>query len=253
MRARLSYLFLLFATMTCQPTKAVRQLELKIATLNYPPYVDEHASHQPTGLAVELIEHAFGRMDQPIAIEFLPFKRSLANLESGRIDALFPMRKTPERESRYDFALLPLLKQDIQIFVRANSTIQFSGNPGQLAGYSIGVLHGASYGIDLKKFSIDGGYKKLEPSSSHEMNFRKLLAGRMDAVLCSRLVGLAILKGLNASADVKMIGPPVGSYDSYIMFNKNKVPYDVIAKFRQTMTDMNNDGTLTRLRKKYKQ
>lgn len=203
-------------------------------------------------MAVEIVEAAFGRMKTPIIFKFAPFRRALAYLDHGLADALFTIRKTPERELHYHFSSLPLLTQDIVIFVRNDSLIQFTGKLEQLSTYSIGVVDHTSYGAEFDKMAKISQFKKLEIATSHELNFKKLLANRMDVVVCScRNVGLEILRSLSNSAKVKVIGPPVGTYKSYIVFNKKTVLPDMLDNFNKKIIEMDHDGTLQQLRKKY--
>lgn len=226
-------------------------LPLRIATFNYPPYIYSNLSRPPTGVAVEIVETALGRMKTPIIYKYAPFQRSLAYMEHGQADALFTIRKTPERELNYHFSPLPLLTQDIVVFVRRDSPIHFTGNLHELSTYSIGVVQHASYGADFDKMAKSRRFDKLEIATSHEMNFRKLLANRMDIVLCSRKVGLEILKTLSSVEKVKTIGPPIGSYKSYIIFNKKTVSLKLVSDFNKNIMEMEGDGTLTHIKRKY--
>lgn len=224
---------------------------LRIATFNYSPYIQDNAPLPATGVAADIVNTAFRRMRQPVAFEFLPFPRALAYLNDGTSDAMFTLRKTPQREQLYRFSRLPLLQQDVVVFARTAATLRFSGDLRQLTGQTIGVVHRTSYGAAFDALSAAGQFSKLEYSASHAMNFRKLLGGRMDVALCSREVGLAIVRELGASQKIKILGPPVGRYDSYIVFNKKTVPPALVARFDKQLVEMEKDGTLARLHRKY--
>jgi polar amino acid transport system substrate-binding protein len=74
-----------------------------------------------------------------------------------------------------------------------------------------------------------------------------LLAGRVDAVICSRLVGLYYLKKLNGQDSVSSSGPTVDAVDSFLVFSPKK-DYSVLAKqFDHAMETMESDGTLKRI------
>lgn len=244
-------LFGLLGWLALPLTGRTAPLRLRMATYHYPPYIYDNSAKQPSGMAVEIVEAAFGRMKTPITFKFAPFRRALAYLDHGLADALFTIRKTPERELHYHFSSLPLLTQDIVIFVRNDSLIQFTGKLEELSTYSIGVVDHTSYGAEFDKMAKISQFKKLEIATSHELNFKKLLANRMDVVVCSRNVGLEILRSLSSSSKVKVIGPPVGTYKSYIVFNKKTVLPDMIDNFNKKIIEMDRDGTLQQLRKKY--
>lgn len=251
MRMNIILRTVLLAMLLLPAATAAVETPLRIATFSYPPYIRDNAPQPPTGVAAEIVDTAFQRMHRPVAFEFLPFRRALAYLSEGTSDALFTLRKTPERERHYHYSRLPLLQQDVVVFARTGATLRFTGDLRQLTGHAIGVVHRTSYGAAFDALSAAGQFRKLEFSASHEMNFRKLLGGRMDVVICSREVGLAIVRELGASQKIKVMGPPVGRYDSYLVFNKKTVAPALVADFDQQIVEMEKDGTLARLRRKY--
>lgn len=224
---------------------------LHIVTFNHPPYIYQQLSRPPTGVAAEIVETALARMQTPVTFEYVPFRRALAYLQHGKADAIFTIRKTPERELSYHFSPLPLLTQDIVVFVRSDSPIHFTGDLQELFGYAIGVVNKISYGLEFDQLRAAQQFATLELSTSDEMNFKKLLGKRMDLLLCSRKVGLALLQQMSSSDKVKVIGPPIGSYKSYIAFSKKTVSPERLAEFDRAMMSMERDGTLRKLHQKH--
>ena len=177
--------------MTCHGNPIV------VATFSHPPYTYDKNTIESPGLAAEIVKKAFERMKQPLSLKYFPFARSVSHLAHEEVDAVFPLRMTKHRKLLYKFSKIPSLKQDIVIFSRRTSKINFTGELSEISDVSIGIVNKNSYGekfdnyISLKKF------KKVEISNSHEENFRKLLGGRMDVLICSRNVGLEILRDLD--------------------------------------------------------
>lgn len=248
--ARRHRLRLLFACLLAMlPPSFAADRELLIVSYDYPPFMQAPASPgQPaTGMMIDVVREAFRRMDVPMKIVLNPFSRNLALLETGKADALFTIKKTPERLRNYRFSAVPVLHQDYVIFVGAQSRLAFHGDLQALAGVSVGVVNKASYGSVFDESARRGVFHHLELAQSHEANFRKLLAGRMDALVCGRAVGLAVLKKLHARQRAKVIGPPVEVAPSYIMFNKQTVSAALVGKFDQTLLAMRNDGTFAKI------
>ena len=217
---------------------------LRVVGFVYPPFMYPDERNAPAGPMVEVVAEALRRMGQPARVELLPLARALRQVESGEAAAMFTVKKTAQREAQYVFSSEPLLMQEYVIFVAQDSTLAFRGDLGVLAMSSIGVVGATSYGAIFDAAAQQGVFKKLEISSSHEANFRKLLAGRMDAIVCSRAVGVEILKQLQATGRVKISGPPIETTQSYLMFNKAAATPQLVAGFDHAIRGMRQQGLL---------
>lgn len=228
------------------------QRPLTLLSFDYPPFMEGASPQAPaTGMAVEIVTEAFHRLKTPIRIIFYPLARGLAMLEAGQADGIFTIKKNPERDARFFFPVHPLLSQDYVIFVRKDSKIQFDGDLKSLEHLSIGVLNKSSYGPVFDRAVQSGMFKKLELANSHEGNFLKLLGKRMDVVVCSRVVGMALLKRLNAEGLVIVSGPALDSVPSYIMFNRKSVSSAFIHRLDAVLDAMQEDGTLGDIAARY--
>lgn len=224
---------------------------VQLVTFAYPPFVEVDGDKPVTGPMVDVVTAVFNRMGRAMTIEAYPLARGLRMLELGQADGFFTIKKTPEREAIYLFPKTNLLTQDFVFFVLAGSGIEFNGDLKNMAQASIGVVLNTSYGQVFDTAAKRGTFKKLEPALNFEANFKKLLAGRMDAVVCSRVVGLSILKKLNASKDVRVAGPPIETAKSYIAFNKSAVTPALVAEFDKALNMMQKDGTLRAIEQRY--
>lgn len=247
MRLRLIALCL-FASLL-QPAQS-EQRPLTLLTFDYPPFM-EATPCGARGIAVDIVVEAFRRMKVPLQIRVYPFARGLAVLGAGQADAIFTIKKNPQRETRFLYPARPLVHQDYVIFVRKNSGIGFNGDLQSIRHLSIGVLNKSSYGPVFDRAVQAGVFKQLELANSHEGNFLKLLGHRMDAVVCSRPVGMALLKRLNAGDAVVVSGPALDSAPSYIMFNRKSVSPAFVRRLDAILDLMREDGTVAGIEKKY--
>ena len=166
---------------------------------------------------------------------------------NGQADAFFSIKKTLEREQTMLFTQRALMSQDYVFFVRKGTSRRFTGRFDSLADVRIGVVSATSYGSRFDAAVQAGAFKRLEPVTSHETNFRKLLAGRIDAVICSRLVGLYYLDLLNGIDEVDIGGPIVETTFSYLVFTKQRDFTALSQQFDQALDAMEHDGTLKRM------
>lgn len=239
-------IFLAAIWMSVASLQACAAEPLRLVTFEYPPYIKQ-ASHGAQGLAVDIVKEAFARMEQPISIELYPWARIVKMTEDGRADGLFTIKKTPARSTTMLFPQKPLLNQDYVFFVLKDSKFQFDGQFSSIADARIGVVYATSYGPRFDNALRRGELKKLDPANNYVLTFRKLLGGRIDAVICSRLVGLEILKNMNAAERVQVSGPPVETVASYLSFTLKHDHSRLAAEFDRTINAMERDGSMRRI------
>lgn len=219
---------------------------LQLITLAYPPYITEQEG-RPAGPVVDIVREAFRRSGQAVKIDFYPWSRGLSMVSSGQADALFTIKKTPEREQNLLFPAEALLSQDYVFFVRKDSPLRFNGDYASIAAARLGIVRNTSYGARFDAALQQGVFQRLEAANDYLHIFRMLLAGRVDAVICSRLVGLSYLRELKATTQIDVSGPPSETAHSYLVFTRAKNHAALAARFDQALAGMKKDGTLNRL------
>lgn len=224
--------------------------DLRLVALEYAPYVTQ-VEGQAVGLTPDIVREAFSRMGKTVSIEFYPWARMLNMLVHGDADGLFTIKKTPEREATMLYPKTPLIVQEYVFFVRKNSPIRFNGDYASLGKASIGVVNATSYGARFDEAAKAGQFGSLDPAPTYEQTFRKLLAGRVDAVICSKLVGLSVLKRLGGLDQVEISGPPSETTGSYLVLTRKRDLTEIADRLDRVLQEMERDGTLTRLHRVY--
>jgi polar amino acid transport system substrate-binding protein len=227
-------------------TGSAAEAPVRLATFEYPPYVVP-AGASAQGLSAELVREAFARMGRRVSIEFYPLNRGLKLLEAGEVSGFFSIKKTPERMAKLVFPHKPLIRQDYVFFVRKGSRVRFNGDFTALAGATIGVVMSTSYGQRFDDAVARGAFAKLESTTSYEQIFRMLVGERVDAVICSRLVGLEFVRRIGAGKLVEISGPVVETTLSYLVFTTKKTDAALAPAFDKALEAMERDGTLNRI------
>lgn len=220
-----------------------------LASYSYPPLMEDPKDGGRPGFAVEVVREVFRKMGTPLRIDFYPLPRALKVLENKDADGIFTIKKNPDREKKYIFSRRALINQDYVIFVNRDSAFRYTGDLGELENKSIGILNGTYYGPVFDKAVKKKRFRKLELAFSHESNFKKLVSHRMDVVLCSRIVGVEIVKRLSLADQIIVSGPPVDTADSYLMLDKSHGR--VMAAFDREFAALRADGTIDAIWKKY--
>ncbi len=213
MKVRVLLLLLLLPGVLSAPTLANELVKFAIG--EYPPYT---SPNEPDAKLLEhLVTAAFKQQSIDVEYGYYPWKRSFAMTKSGEVDGTFPWPTDTEREREFIISESPVFV-DQGVYWHLRSTSFDWNNIEDLKNYTFGV----SVGYRIEKFYLKHGIK-YDMEVSDESNFKKLLAGRIDAYRTSRIVGAYTLNKLfGANIESNVISHPrvAEILDFYILFSK---------------------------------
>ena len=247
--AVLTGMILVVLTGTFLGGTALAQSELTLLTMEYPPQSYTENS-EVKGIAVEIVQEAFHRMQQPIDVRIVPWKRGLESVKAGNVDGLFTVYKTPEREEFLNYSE-ELIQEAVSLFVLHDSQITFDGDLKKLSHYRFGVVRGFSYGEEFDSARKNNIISSLDIVASAELNMEKLLGQRFDIMVSDRFTALQILNKLGAQTAVKEIPPPIEVIPAYLTFSKKRELNSVKEHFNATLVEMKEDGTYDKIIKRF--
>ncbi|NOX33184.1 MAG: transporter substrate-binding domain-containing protein [Deltaproteobacteria bacterium] len=144
------------------------------------------------GMGVEAIKLLEKKLDIEITIKRLPWKRCLRELEKGNIDGLFTASykdkrkkygRYPEKNGKVDPSRR-FTSASYAFYKLTGSKLDFTGKNYKIFTGKVGGPLGYSIIDDLKKKGL-----QMEESSSTEIDFKKLLSNRLQAVAALELTG----------------------------------------------------------------
>lgn len=221
---------------------AIHPEELRLVTLQYPPYEFE-CNKNIEGVAVEIVKEVFRRMGVDIKIELLPWSRAIKQVEEGTADGIFTLYKTPEREAFVYYSDEVLMPQSVSLFVLKDSDISFDGDLQKLSKYKFGVVRGVSYGEKFDLALQVGIINNVEEVSVGEQNFMKLAAARIDIVVSNKYGAIDIINKIGKAQDIRELLPEIESLPSYIAFSKKNELLKVKNDFDRILRSMKKDGS----------
>jgi ABC-type amino acid transport substrate-binding protein len=237
--------------LTASPADAASQLPAYLVCYDdiFQPFFMQDGD-KFTGLNVDLVAEAGRRIGITVEFRQIPFKRLELELSQGNvanIECGFSFSRTEAREKYLTFGKVPIQPTDYTLFVR-------TGKNGietldALSGKVIGVRAGFRL-PDAIAQGIRDNHWRIDEANSDDVNFKKLILGRVDAVLTNRDVGLYTLRELKMDG-VHPIWPPVTHLDTYMVFPKKQNSEMLAAAFDNAFSSMVADGTIERLREKY--
>lgn len=225
---------------------------VKLVTLEYPPYQYSEQG-QVSGIVADIVNEAFNRMGKSTDISVNAWPRSLGMVKDGNADAIFTAYKNAERVKFLDYSKTVLMPQEVALFVKPDSNIQFSGDLKDIKDARIGIVRGISYGSVFDAAKKSGTFSNIEESTNIDQNAKKFANGRFDIFISNKYSGLALFKKLGMLDQVKVLDTPVQSVPSYIAFSKARGLSGMRDQFDEVLQQMMSDGTYDKFVKKYAQ
>lgn len=164
--------------------------KLHIAFTPWEPYTIANKK-TVSGINVDVVSEVFTQMGYATQPEVLPWQRALYMLKTKQVDAVISSVYVAERARYAYYSTTPISYSSSCIFYRKDAPVHFTGLKS-LTGLRVGMVAGYYYGEEIanaKNFIRDNVY-------CQENNFKKLLAGRVDAVVANRVVGTYIMHKL---------------------------------------------------------
>ncbi len=209
----------------------------------WPPFTLQKSGIATEGLSLSLMEEIFSRLDIEVEVELLPQKRMLNYLKTGKKDGATIISKNAERLKYLDYTATIFLKRGL-IFYLAEKNPPFDWeNYGDFKGLRIGIVAGHNYGDEFNQ-AIDNFNLNIQPVNRIKQNFDKLLAGRIDILLCIELSAKQFLRDPKYKGKISHSQKSYYSKGYHIGFSKKSKAKDLIPRINKVIRKMKNDGSL---------
>ncbi|WP_449432685.1 substrate-binding periplasmic protein [Pseudomonas putida] len=167
----------------------------------YPP-ISWSDGKQVRGLAPTVVRSVFAKLGYELQVVVLGnWQRCLLDAAQGRVDVVLAY-STTEREKTLVFSTVPVLREEVAVFVNRRHPLQFQ-RLQDLAHYRGGLLFGESYGPQFDRFVAR--HDNIEWVSDSQQNFGKLIRGRIDFITHERRTGNLYVEYLPGAADIQAL------------------------------------------------
>jgi polar amino acid transport system substrate-binding protein len=141
---------------------------------------DDNKANITDGLAIDILNELFSRLELDIEYKNTPWQRALKQIETGEIDLIPMVLKTPEREEYMTFTT-PIYNDPILFAYSTDKHDALEWNSWEdLKSLKIGMTRGYTYG-GLND-AIKEGELDATVSTNDTQSIKKLLSGRFDIV-----------------------------------------------------------------------
>ena len=214
------------------------------AEMDYPPFSVVSDAGQADGFSVELLRAALKAMGRDVTFRTGTWPEVRGLLETGAIQALPLVGRTPEREALFDFTV-PYMSLHGAIVVRSDTdgirTLE------DLRGRRVAVMDGDNAEEFLRR--EDRGME-IVTTPTFEEALQALNIGDYDAVVMQRLVALRLLQetGLN---NLRVIERPIDEFRQDFSFAVKDGDRATLALLNEGLALVIADGTYQRLHAKW--
>ena len=189
---------------------------VRLAIGDWAPYTS--ATDAKSKILENVVAEAFKLEGIDVLYEYFPWKRSYTLAKSGEFDGTFPWAKTEEHLKDFYIHKIFLIKDEGVFFHLKN--VPFEWNVLEdLNKYAVGVTLGYKEERIYKKRGINA-----QAVPSEDLNFKKILARRIDVYQTSKIVGYATINRIFTPEDAKLFTnhpKPAVKNEFYILFSKN--------------------------------
>jgi len=215
---------------------------IKVATGEWAPFMSQKLKHY--GFITHIVTDAFAAEGVKVEYTFCPWARAMDYTKKGVTVASSAWYWNEERAKYFHFSDPVFVEQ--QVFFHLKERPFGWQKMDDLKGIRIGAMIGYFYGKNFKQ-AEDSGILKVDRIASDELNFKKLLAHRVNIVVVSLFVGQSLLRTKFSEAQLSKITyhpKPVLEGPLCLIFTKNAKGLEWLPIFNRGLGKLKASGKL---------
>jgi len=241
------YLIIIVIIILSFPSLSFAKKEVvKLCNDPWPPYVEGKMGESPTGgFAVNIVRKIFERIEGvDLEITLTPWKRCLKSIEQGTMEGYVQGLYNDER-SRYLVTSDPAFVSGTLFYYR------ISKHPngidwqtfGDLSKYEVGDVIGYSTSKEWTE-AIESKIIKVQWAKTEELNFKKLLKGRIDLTPHNEQIAEELIKKHKAEGKIGHAKKPL-KVTLYRMSLGKKSPHlHLLPQINQVIGELKAEGVI---------
>jgi len=226
-------------------------LELSAETItigndNWKPYQGEDFKHG--GILPHIVTQAFALEAIDVDNRWVPWKRVMTYVESGRWDVVNSVIKSQERD-RFLLYSDSIMTYEPYLFHLKSNPLAFN-KMSDLSGKIVGTKRGYYYGERFKD-AVTTRQISLEEETHHKQNFKKLLAGRIHLVIIDKEAAFNLLQKQFTKSELNAITfhpVPVQRLDIHLGISKSiESGQQLVKSFNRGLKVLKQSGKLEQM------
>lgn len=173
-------------------------------------------------------------------------------METGAADAVFPVLKTHERETKMVFMAKPLTNENVMLFSRRDEAIAFDSELNFLHNKRVCVQRGFSIGLRADELFQSGWMKRVNANDQGDC-LRMLHMGVARFYLVDRYAGAYVIQQSQYKHVVQPFGEPLEMTPAYLAWNKAHAETSLIDSADHALDQMLKSGEHQRLLQRFQE
>lgn len=197
----------------------------------------------PVATVGAVLEYAYRQLGLEVVVVEYPGLRGLLYANTGKCDGVaFRIAGIEKDYNNLIPITIPVRKDNMNIFVTQENKFDVEGWSSIPRKYVIGYRRGLLFVQDAaEKHGL-----KVEPVNDTEQLFRKLKAGRNDAIIVGALIGAQYIQ-LPQYKEVIMLPDPIQT--NYLYHYLHVKHENLVPKITAVLQEMERNGTIQKIRK----
>lgn len=198
------------------------------------------------GTTTDMVREIMRRVGETSRIEFLPGARMMAEADREANIVLFTAAKTQGRISRGYTFLGPVITRRHALYMKAGSDLRIAGFKDVKSRRLVVAGTLGDWRTDYMK-SL---HMRVDVSTRHELNLKKLLEGRVSLMISSDIEMASLLRRMELPANAVELAYVFREAPSYILFSYGTAP-EVIQQWENAFSQMQGTDFFTTVADKY--
>ncbi|WP_019614636.1 substrate-binding periplasmic protein [Psychromonas ossibalaenae] len=231
----------------CSCLATLHAKELRMVTVDWAPYYGSEMTNN--GVITVIVKAAFQRSGIQSSVKFIPWKRALKEVESGKSDILMGAYYTDERSKTYLYSE-PIYDIRVGLVALKSLGLGHYTKLQDLTPYTIGVGRGWANSDEFDQ----ADYLNKKGATNQILNVRKLFKKRVDMISISYDVFRYEVAAMATHTldEVVFIEPPLQIAALHLMTSRqNPDKEKVINAFNRGLAAIKQDGTYDKILKEY--
>jgi len=224
---------------------------INLSTFEFPPEHSKTLPHQ--GVISHIIELAFAQENIHVEWQYYPIPRAFMMAKSGRTDGTASFGYSKERMDGM-YISDSIITSSTYFYHLKSKTFNW-GKMADLSGLRVGVTNKLNYGEDFNN-AVKEKIFTVDSSHHDDLNFNKLLAGRIDIFPMTHGVAEYSLMARFPKGTLEKLTynkKAVRVYDSFIYFPQNLARSEFLLKsFNQGLIKLHHSGKYQQIIANYK-
>lgn len=205
------------------------------------------------GYMIEMASTIMKQYGREVDYRTMPWERSLDQVRKGNFDCVVGAYKDDAPD--FIFPELPWGRIETTIYVKSDSDWTYQGIDS-LNDISIGTIGGYAYSEEIdayvEKYKDTSKVQVINANNALEQNIKKLLAGRLNALVESDLVLEAKLQEMGLEGQIKPAGQVRGATEMYIACSPAKEGMqEIVEQLNEGLIELRANDKLKPLLTKY--